>query len=59
MENHRMYYDMLIRVTGAISGCREPEEVALVTAESVKTGFKAKGCSVFLVDKEGSVNNYV
>jgi len=52
MENHRMYYDMLIRVTGAISGCREPEEVALVTAESVKTGFKAKGCSVFLVDKE-------
>ncbi len=52
MEKHAMNYDMLIKVTGAISECREPEEVALLTAESVKTGYKAKGCSVFLVDKE-------
>ena len=52
MEKHAMYYDMLVKVTNAISQCNDPEEVALITAESVKTGFKAKGCSVFLVDRD-------
>lgn len=52
MENYGMHYDMLIKVTGAISECKDPEEVALLTAEAVKTGFNAKGCSVFLIDKE-------
>jgi len=51
MENHTMYYDTIIKLTTAISQCRDPEEVALITAESVKTAFKAKGCSVFLVDR--------
>lgn len=52
MEKHAMYYDMLVRVTNAISQCKDPEEVALITAESVKTAFKVKGCSVFIVDRE-------
>ncbi len=52
MDKHAMYYDTLVKVTGAISQCKDPEEVALITAESVKTAFNAKGCSVFLVDKE-------
>lgn len=52
MENHAMYYDMLIRVTNAISSCKDPEEVALVTAESVKTAFQVKGCSVFLISND-------
>jgi signal transduction protein with GAF and PtsI domain len=52
MENHSVYYDMLVKVTGAISQCKDPEEVALLTAQSVKTAFKAKGCSVFIVDRE-------
>ena len=52
MENHKIHYDMIIKVTSAISECKDPEEVALVTAESVKTGFKAKGCSVFLIKKD-------
>jgi len=47
-----MYYDTIIKLTTAISQCKDPEEVALITAESVKTAFKAKGCSVFLVDRE-------
>ncbi len=51
MENHTIYYDMIIRLTSAISQCKDPEEVALITAESVKTAFSAKGCSVFLVDR--------
>ena len=52
MEDHTMYYDTIIKLTTAISQCRDPEEVALITAESVKTAFKAKGCSVFLVNRE-------
>ncbi len=52
MENHTMYYDTVTRLTTAISQCKDPEEVALITAESVKTAFKTKGCSVFLVDRE-------
>ncbi len=51
MENHTLYYDTITRLTTAISQCRDPEEVALITAESVKTAFSAKGCSVFLVDR--------
>ena len=52
MDKHAMHYDTLVKVTGAIAQCKDPEEVALVTAESVKTAFNAKGCSVFLVDRE-------
>lgn len=52
MEDHTMHYDTIIKVTNAISQCKDPEEVALVTAESVKTAFRAKGCSVFLVNRE-------
>ncbi|MCK5543060.1 MAG: GAF domain-containing protein [Desulfobacterales bacterium] len=52
MENHTIYYDTIIRLTTAISQCKDPEEVALITAESVKTAFKARGCSVFLVNRE-------
>jgi signal transduction protein with GAF and PtsI domain len=52
MDDHTMYYDTIIKLTTAISQCKDPEEVALITAESVKTAFKAKGCSVFLVDRE-------
>ncbi len=52
MEKHSMYYDTIVRVTNAISHCKDPEEVALLTAESVSTAFKAKGCSVFLVDRD-------
>jgi signal transduction protein with GAF and PtsI domain len=51
MEDHSMYYEALIQLTGAISQCKDPEEVALLTAHGVKTAYKVKGCSVFLVDK--------
>mgnify|MGYP003961291197 FL=1 len=52
MENHTIYYDTITRLTTAISHCKDPEEVALITAESVKTAFKLKGCSIFIVDRE-------
>jgi signal transduction protein with GAF and PtsI domain len=51
MEKHSIYYDKLIKLTNAISECKDPEEVALITSESIKTAFNAKGCAVFLVDR--------
>ena len=45
-----MYYDKIISLTGAISERKDPEEVAILTAENVRTVLKAKGCSVFLVN---------
>ncbi len=51
MKNHEMYYEKLIELTGAIAQCKDPEEVALLTAEGVKTAFNVKGCSVFLIKK--------
>lgn len=52
MESHALYYDTIVKLTTAISQCRDPEEVALLTAESVSRAFNAKGCSVFLVNRE-------
>ena len=51
MKDHAMYYEKLIELTGAISQCREAEEVALLTAQGVKRAFNVKGCSVFLIKK--------
>ena len=52
MKGHEMYYEKLIELTGAISQCKEPEEVALLTASGVKNAFNVKGCSVFLIKKD-------
>ncbi|MCP4669674.1 MAG: GAF domain-containing protein [Desulfobacula sp.] len=52
MDNHTIYYDTIIKLTSAISRCKDPAKVALITAESVTNAFAAKGCAVFLVDRE-------
>ncbi len=51
MEDHSMYYDTIVKVTSAISECKDPEEVALLTTSSVKSAFNAKGCSLFLINR--------
>jgi signal transduction protein with GAF and PtsI domain len=51
MKEHEMYYEKLIELTGSISQCKDPEEVALLTASGVKNAFNVKGCSVFLIKK--------
>lgn len=48
----KMHYDTIIKVTRAISECKDPEEVALLTAESVRRAYNAKGCSLFLINRE-------
>ena len=51
MKEHEMHYAKLIELTGAISQCKDAEEVALLTAGGVKNAFGVKGCSVFLIKK--------
>jgi len=52
MEKHVMHYETLLRVTNAISQSKDPEEVVLLTVESVKTALDVKGCSLFLINRK-------
>ena len=52
MKKHRINYETMVKVTKAISHSREPEEVVLMTVESIKTALGAKGCSLFLINRK-------
>jgi GAF domain-containing protein len=54
MEKKLINYETLLRVTKAISHSKDPEEVALMTAESIKTALGAKGCSLFLINRKNN-----
>ena len=52
MKKHLINYETMLKVTKAISHSREPEEIVLMTVESIKTALGAKGCSVFLINRK-------
>lgn len=52
MEKHFIHYETFLRVTRAISESKDPEEVVLMTAESVKSALGVKGCSIFLINRK-------
>jgi len=52
MKKQIINYETLIKITGAISSIRDPEEVVLVTVESVKTALDVKGCALFLINRK-------
>ncbi len=54
MEKKLINYETLLRITKAISHSRDLEEVALMTAESIKTALGAKGCSLFLINRKNN-----
>jgi GAF domain-containing protein len=45
-------YETLLKVTNAISHSNDPEEVALMTVESITTTFGAKACALFLINRK-------
>jgi GAF domain-containing protein len=51
MRKEVMNYENLIRITKAIAHCRDPEDVALMSVEAVKTGLGVKGCALLLIDR--------
>jgi len=44
----------LLKVTKAISHSRDPEEVVLMTVESIKTALDVKGCALFLINRKNN-----
>ena len=52
MKKQLLNYETLLKVTKAISHSKDPEEVVLMTVESVKTALEAKGCTVFLINRK-------
>ena len=52
MKKQLLNYETLLKVTKAISHSKDPEEVVLMTVESIKTALEAKGCTVFLINRK-------
>jgi GAF domain-containing protein len=52
MKRQLINYETLLKVTKVISHSRNPEEVVLMTVESIKTALDVKGCTVFLINRK-------
>ena len=52
MEKQVINYETMLRVAKAISHSKDPEEVALMTVESIKTALNVKGCSLLLFNRK-------
>ena len=52
MKKQLLNYETLLKVAKAISHSRDPEEVVLMTVDSIKTALEAKGCTVFLINRK-------
>ena len=54
MKKQIINYETLVKITGAISATRDPEEVILLTVESIKTALDVKGCTLFLINRQSN-----
>jgi len=54
MKKQLINYETLLKVTKAISHSKDPEEVALITVESIKTALGTKGCALFLFNRKNN-----
>jgi GAF domain-containing protein len=52
MKRQLINYETLLKVTKSISHSKDPEEIALMTVESIKTALGAKGCALFLINRK-------
>ncbi len=52
MKKQLINYDTLLKVTKAISHSKDPEEVILMTVESITTVLDVKGCTLFLLNRK-------
>jgi GAF domain-containing protein len=52
MKKFMRNYETLLKVTNAISHSNDPEEVALMTVESITSALSAKACALFLMNKK-------
>jgi GAF domain-containing protein len=54
MKKNRLNYETLLKVTEVISHSKDPEEVALMTVESITAALGTKGCSLFLINPKNN-----
>ncbi len=54
MKRQVVNYETLLKITNSISHSRDPEEVVLLTAESVTHALEVKGCTVFLINRNSN-----
>ena len=52
MQRKLINYQTLLSVTKAISHSKDPEEVALMTVDSITTALGTKGCCLFLFNRK-------
>jgi len=52
MKNLRPNYDTLIRISRSLSKSRNPEEIIQMAVDSIRASLRAKGCALFLVNRE-------
>ena len=52
MKKAIMSYDTILKVTRAVAMSRDPEEVALLVVESVKSALEVKGCTLLLFNRK-------
>lgn len=54
MENLIKNYTTMLRIANSISHSKDPEEVALMAVDNIKTALDVKGCSLFLFNRKTS-----
>ena len=52
MEKQVINYETMLKVARSISHSKDPEEVALMTVESIKSALDVKGCALFLFNRK-------
>ncbi len=52
MKKQVVNYETLLKITNSISHSRDPEEVVVLTTESVTHAMGVKGCTIFLINRQ-------
>ena len=52
MKKQLINYETLLKITKVISHSKDPEEVILMTVESIKSALDVKGCALFLINRK-------
>ena len=52
MKNLRLNYDVLIKISQALSKSKDPEEIIRMTVEKLKSSLGIKGCALFLINHQ-------
>ena len=52
MRKEILNYETLLKITHAVVSSKDPEDVAMLTVEGVKTALEAKGCALLMFNRK-------